>query len=203
VIRLHSSGTYEVYMLGFLPGFRVHGRPAGGARAPAAQRAAVARAGGQRRHGRDADRDLSVGESRRLAPDRRLPVPLFSPAWPQAALLLPGDRVCWRVDRRRRVSGAQRPESGDARFARCRLTRLSCSMARAAMNAVLEVVSPGAMASIQDLGRPGLRRVGVPLAGALEPGWLRLANALLGNREDAPAIEFLAGGLVCARGSCR
>ena len=64
------------------------------------------------------------------------------------------------------------------------------------MSAVLEVVSPGAMASIQDLGRPGLRRVGVPHAGALEPGWLRLANALLGNAEDAPAIEFLAGGLV-------
>ncbi|MEF8717409.1 MAG: biotin-dependent carboxyltransferase family protein [Candidatus Accumulibacter necessarius] len=64
------------------------------------------------------------------------------------------------------------------------------------MSAVLEVVSPGAMASIQDLGRPGLRRIGVPHAGALEPGWLRLANALLGNAEDAPAIEFLAGGLV-------
>jgi allophanate hydrolase subunit 2 len=36
----------------------------------------------------------------------------------------------------------------------------------------------------------------VPRSGALEPGWLRLANALLGNEEEAPAIEFLAGGLV-------
>lgn len=24
------------------------------------------------------------------------PLPLFSPVWPQAALLLPGDRVSWR-----------------------------------------------------------------------------------------------------------
>lgn len=64
------------------------------------------------------------------------------------------------------------------------------------MIAVLEIVSAGAMASIQDLGRPGLRRVGVPRAGALEPGWLRLANALLDNPEDAPAIEFFGGGLV-------
>lgn len=63
------------------------------------------------------------------------------------------------------------------------------------MNALLEVISPGAMASVQDLGRPGLRRLGVPRAGALEGGWLRLANALAGNPEDAPAIEFLAGGL--------
>ncbi len=64
------------------------------------------------------------------------------------------------------------------------------------MSASVEIVFPGAMASIQDLGRPGFRRVGVPLAGALEPGWLRLANALLGNAEEAPAIEFLGGGLV-------
>ncbi|HPU81227.1 biotin-dependent carboxyltransferase family protein [Accumulibacter sp.] len=60
---------------------------------------------------------------------------------------------------------------------------------------MLEIVSAGAMASIQDLGRPGLRRLGVPRAGALQPDWLRLANALLGNAEDAPAIEFFAGGL--------
>ena len=64
------------------------------------------------------------------------------------------------------------------------------------MSAILEIVSPGALASIQDLGRPGLRRVGVPRSGALEPGWLRLANALLGNEEAAPAIEFFGGGLV-------
>lgn len=63
------------------------------------------------------------------------------------------------------------------------------------MSAMLEIVSAGAMASIQDLGRPGLRRLGVPRAGALQPDWLRLANALLGNDEDAPAIEFFAGGL--------
>lgn len=63
------------------------------------------------------------------------------------------------------------------------------------MSAWLEITYPGAMASIQDLGRPGFRRFGVPKAGALEAGWLRVANALLRNVEAAPAIEFLAGGL--------
>jgi 5-oxoprolinase (ATP-hydrolysing) subunit C len=60
--------------------------------------------------------------------------------------------------------------------------------------ASLEIVSPGALASIQDLGRHGFRRSGVPRSGALEPAWLRLANALAGAPEDAPAIEFFLAG---------
>lgn len=63
------------------------------------------------------------------------------------------------------------------------------------MAAQVEVVHPGALASIQDRGRPGWRRIGVPHSGALEPGWLHLANALAGNDPQAPAIEFFAGGL--------
>ena len=59
----------------------------------------------------------------------------------------------------------------------------------------LVVVHPGAMASLQDLGRSGLRRAGVPRAGALQPAWLRLANLLAGNDERLAAIEFFGGGL--------
>ncbi len=58
----------------------------------------------------------------------------------------------------------------------------------------LEVVSPGVLATVQDLGRPGARRFGVPTSGALEPAWLRIANALAGNREDGPAVEFFLAG---------
>lgn len=62
--------------------------------------------------------------------------------------------------------------------------------------AALRIVFPGALATIQDSGRVGLRKVGVPRAGALEAGWLRIANALVGNAQDAAAIEFFGGGLV-------
>lgn len=64
------------------------------------------------------------------------------------------------------------------------------------MTAHLKVCFPGAMATLQDFGRSGLRKVGVPRAGALEPGWLRIANALVGNGEGSAAIEFFGGGLV-------
>lgn len=62
----------------------------------------------------------------------------------------------------------------------------------------IELASSGVLASVQDLGRHGLRRVGVPTSGALEPAWLRIANALAGAREDAPAVEFFLAGPVVA-----
>jgi allophanate hydrolase len=64
----------------------------------------------------------------------------------------------------------------------------------------LEIETPGVLASIQDLGRHGSRRFGVPTSGALEPSWLRIANVLAGAREDQGALEFfLAGPVVRAR----
>ncbi len=62
------------------------------------------------------------------------------------------------------------------------------------MSAELEIVSPGAFASIQDFGRLGWRRLGVPVSGALDRRLLRIANRLAGNAEDAPAIECFDGG---------
>jgi allophanate hydrolase len=54
----------------------------------------------------------------------------------------------------------------------------------------VEVVARGALTSVQDLGRRGARRLGVPTSGALDPTSLRIANALAGNAEGAPALEF-------------
>lgn len=59
---------------------------------------------------------------------------------------------------------------------------------------MIEVVQPPAMATVQDLGRPGLRAQGVPPGGALDPWALRLANVLVGNRTDTAALEWLLGG---------
>lgn len=65
----------------------------------------------------------------------------------------------------------------------------------------LEILSPGAFASIQDVGRRGHRRIGVPWAGVLDRRLMRIANALAGRAEDAPVIECFDGGLhVVARG---
>lgn len=57
------------------------------------------------------------------------------------------------------------------------------------MSAVLEILQPGALTTVQDLGRTGYRSQGVPLAGVLDRVALRLVNALAGNPPGAAVLE--------------
>lgn len=59
---------------------------------------------------------------------------------------------------------------------------------------MIGVVRPGPLATVQDLGRPGRAHLGVPRSGAADDRSLRLANRLVGNREDAAGVEFTLGG---------
>ncbi|GHJ46570.1 allophanate hydrolase [Catellatospora sp. TT07R-123] len=58
---------------------------------------------------------------------------------------------------------------------------------------MLEVLSPGPLATVQDLGRTGYAELGVPRAGALDGDALRLGNRLVGNPAGAAGIEFTYG----------
>jgi biotin-dependent carboxylase-like uncharacterized protein len=53
------------------------------------------------------------------------------------------------------------------------------------------VVHPGAFSTVQDAGRDGARRFGVPPSGALDAGALASANAAVGNEVGAAALEFV------------
>jgi biotin-dependent carboxylase-like uncharacterized protein len=54
---------------------------------------------------------------------------------------------------------------------------------------VLEVLDPGPMTTIQDLGRPGWAHAGVPPSGAVDPHAFARANDLVGNPDGAAALE--------------
>ncbi|NUR91998.1 MAG: allophanate hydrolase subunit 2 family protein, partial [Nonomuraea sp.] len=58
---------------------------------------------------------------------------------------------------------------------------------------MIEVIAPGPYATVQDLGRPGYAHLGVPRSGAADAWSLRLANRLVGNREDAAGVEVTFG----------
>jgi len=62
------------------------------------------------------------------------------------------------------------------------------------MNAI-EVLEPGLLTTVQDLGREGFGPLGVSPSGAADPVSLRLGNRLLGNDDNSPALEMtLLGG---------
>lgn len=54
---------------------------------------------------------------------------------------------------------------------------------------MIEIVDTGPLNTIQDLGRPGYRDIGVTASGAMDPLALRVANLLVGNEEGAAGIE--------------
>jgi antagonist of KipI len=60
--------------------------------------------------------------------------------------------------------------------------------------AVLTVVRPGMLTTVQDLGRWGRQHLGVPVAGPMDWYSHRLANAILGNAPDAAALEVTLMG---------
>ena len=59
---------------------------------------------------------------------------------------------------------------------------------------LVEVVSAGLLTTVQDLGRTGYQRFGIPVCGALDPVSLRIANILVGNAESDAGLEITALG---------
>lgn len=64
----------------------------------------------------------------------------------------------------------------------------------AGMN-VFEVLGPGLLTTVKDLGRGGFARYGVAPSGGSDSFSLRVANLLVGNEESAAVLETLAMGL--------
>jgi biotin-dependent carboxylase-like uncharacterized protein len=59
----------------------------------------------------------------------------------------------------------------------------------------VEVLETGALATVQDEGRPGLGGLGVGVSGAADRGSMRLANRLVGNDPGTAVLEVTFGGL--------
>jgi len=67
----------------------------------------------------------------------------------------------------------------------------------------LVVVDPGLLTTVQDLGRPGYQRLGIPPSGPLDRPAFVLANRLVGNPDGAAGLELtLRGPRLEARREC-
>ncbi|NLW16557.1 MAG: biotin-dependent carboxyltransferase family protein [Firmicutes bacterium] len=58
----------------------------------------------------------------------------------------------------------------------------------------VHVLNPGLFTTVQDLGRRGWQRFGVPVAGVFDPLVARVANWLVGNRDEAALLEITYAG---------
>jgi len=62
------------------------------------------------------------------------------------------------------------------------------------VNAVFEVLSSGLLDTVQDLGRWGHQRSGVPVGGAVDDFSLQVGNILVGNSRGAAGLEMAQSG---------
>ena len=178
VAARHAAGDYTVGWLGFSPGFgyltgldpvlgTVPRLAEPRLRVPAG---AVAIAGGLAA----VYSSTSPGGWRLLG---RTSAVLWDPRRDPPALLAPGMRVRFRAVDALPARPARDEPATPAR----------------SPGSVIEVVRPGPLATVQDLGRPGFGHLGVPRSGAADPASLRLANRLAGNPDGAAGLELTLG----------
>lgn len=108
----------------------------------------------------------------------RSAVTLFDPSAEPFARLAPGDRV-------RFVAVDHLPGPGAVAGA---------TPPVAEGRAAFDVVDPGLLTLVEDLGRRGVAHLGVPRAGAADADALWLANRLVGNPSGAAALEITGRG---------
>jgi KipI family sensor histidine kinase inhibitor len=181
VVRLHSDQEYTAYMLGFLPGFAYLGAVPEALAVPRRANPRVRVPAGS---------VAIVGGMTAIYPAAspggwnligRTTAPLFDPLRDPPSLIQSGDRV-----RFARVPDLPAPSAGPA----------ARPATRSASPPIAEVLDGGLLTTVQDLGRFGHRRHGVPWAGAMDPAALRAANLVLGNAPGAAALECAVAGPV-------
>jgi KipI family sensor histidine kinase inhibitor len=183
VIRLHSEREYLVYMVGFTPGFAYMGST----------------------HER-------LGLPRRSTPRTRVPAGSVGIAMGQTGIYpseTPGGwNLLGRAEHRNLFDLSQDPPSYFLPGDRVRFVPVASLPARpeeAALptprGADVEVLDGGLLTTVQDLGRIGYQRYGVPVAGAADAPALRAANRLVGNAPGAAGLECtVSGPILAARG---
>lgn len=181
VIRLHSAQEYLVYMLGFAPGFAYLGIVHDAIRVPrlSSPRLRVPAGSVGVADALTGIYPLQTAGGWRLI--GRTPLAIYDPHRADPVTFRPGDRVRFVPVARADFPPPSREPSGAPRAPR---------------HPIFEVIEPGLYTTVQDLGRPGYRALGVPGSGAMDAPSFRIGNLLAGNTADAAGLECTAPGPV-------
>lgn len=188
VVAIHSQRDYQVYMLGFVPGFPYLGEmderiatPRLAAPRVSIPAGSVGIAGGQT----GVYPVESPGGWRLIG---RTPVGLYDPFRQPPVLLRAGDTVRFipvTEEDYLRLEGEQ--AAG---------TRQVDGTPPGESLPAFEVLEPGLLTTVQDLGRQGYQEFGMPVAGAMDRFALRVGNILVGNGEGEAGLELTLVGPV-------
>ena len=159
VIRIHSSRDYLVYMMGFTPGFPYLGGMDEAIAVPRLEKPRTLVPAGSVGIGGKQTGVYSVDSPGGWRLIGYTPLKLFDPGAEPPARLAAGDLV---------------------RFV---------PVSPRSLRMPISVLDPGFLTTVQDLGRWGYERFGVPVSGAMDPFALRAGNALVGNPWGAAALE--------------
>lgn len=178
VIRVHSKGVYRVAAVGFSPGFPYLLGLAPRLTTPRKATPRVLVPAGSVGIGGAQTGVYAIATPGGWSLIGRTPLRFFRPENEgEPTLLEAGDTVKFTVVTEKQA--AQLKESP--------VTLPVVKVSKQA--ALFEVLKPGVLTTVQDLGRSGWQHYGVPVGGAMDRVAARVANLLLGNDEDAPVIE--------------
>jgi KipI family sensor histidine kinase inhibitor len=222
VVAIHASGTYRVFMMGFSPGFAYMGGMSPRIATPRLQTPRTSIPAGSVGIAQQQTGIYPVASPGGWQLIGRTPARLFDPARTPPTLVEPGDLVTFVQIDERRYRDLDGSASSDVRESALRQAQgvvslpnhegpkveVATSEARATSDVgprtsdlgrcgsrqAIEVIDAGALTTVQDVGRYGFQRYGVPVSGAMDGFALRIANLLVGNAEDAAALEMTVVG---------
>ncbi len=181
VVAIHSGTDYLVYMMGFSPGFTYLGGLSERIAAPRLDTPRTAIPAGSVGIAQMQTGIYPVESPGGWRLIGRTPVSLFDPSRHPPVLVDAGDSIRFlpvtpdeyasTLDAVRR--GAWAPRGTEHHAVK-----------------IIEVVDGGMLTTVQDLGRYGYQRYGVPTSGAMDLFSLRAANRLVGNPDHAACLEM-------------
>ena len=192
VVAIHSSGVYRVFMMGFSPGFAYLGGLSPRIATPRLQTPRTSIPAGSVGIAQQQTGIYPVESPGGWQLIGRTPVRLFDSGRTPPTLVEPGDIIRFvPIDEAeyRDIAG-ERPGGGTPDAG----TSVGQGFSLADRAPAIEVLDAGGLTTVQDLGRYGFQRYGVPVSGAMDGFALRVANLLVGNAQDAAALEMTLTG---------
>src|SRR5262249_23645096 len=120
----------------------------------------------------------------------RTPLKLYDPSARDPILLRPGDHVRFkRIGRAEFDSIEQGTGTRDDATPVPRRDDAPRPIVSGATVPTIRIIDPGPQTTVQDLGRPGQLRYGIPQSGPIDRASFVLANRLVRNADSAAGLE--------------